>query len=103
MYTDKTLVCRDCGEEFTFTAGEQEFYAEKGFANEPSRCPSCRAARKNQRNNQRNSGGRFGGERRMYEAVCAECGQATQLPFQPDGSRPVYCSDCFRQKRRYAY
>ncbi|HBL50634.1 MAG TPA: zinc-binding protein, partial [Firmicutes bacterium] len=46
MYQDKTIVCRDCNQEFVFTAGEQEFYASKGFENEPSRCPACRSARK---------------------------------------------------------
>ena len=45
-YADKTLTCRDCGTQFVFTAGEQEFYAQKGFTNEPTRCPSCRQARK---------------------------------------------------------
>ena len=45
-YADKTLTCRDCGQAFTFSAGEQEFYASRGFTNEPSRCPDCRAARK---------------------------------------------------------
>ena len=50
-YTDKTLVCKDCGAEFVFTAGEQEFYAQKGFENEPQRCPACRKARKQQRRN----------------------------------------------------
>ena len=48
MYQDKTLVCKDCGKEFTFTAGEQAFYAERGFENEPQRCKPCRDARKNQ-------------------------------------------------------
>lgn len=47
---DKTLVCKDCGAEFVFTEGEQEFYKEKGFTNEPTRCPDCRKARKAQRN-----------------------------------------------------
>ncbi len=47
--TDKTLVCKDCGKEFVFTAGEQEFYKEKGFTNEPTRCKDCRIARKNER------------------------------------------------------
>ena len=56
MYQDKTLVCKDCGQEFTFTASEQEFYAEKGFTNEPVRCPDCRRARKQQRNNDRGYG-----------------------------------------------
>src|SRR5262245_42087880 len=54
-YADKTLTCRDCGTQFVFTAGEQEFYAQKGFTNEPTRCPSCRQARK------QGGGGRGGG------------------------------------------
>ncbi|MCI9000052.1 MAG: cytochrome C551 [Clostridia bacterium] len=54
-YQDKTLVCKDCGTEFVFTAGEQQFYAEKGFTNEPQRCPECRKARKQQRNNFNNN------------------------------------------------
>ena len=53
-YADKTLTCRDCGTQFVFTAGEQEFYAQKGFTNEPTRCPNCRQARKQ-------GGGRSGG------------------------------------------
>lgn len=85
---DKVLQCRDCGGEFVFTAGEQEFYAEKGFS-EPSRCPSCRAARKAGRSE---GGAR---EREMYPAVCAQCGRPTEVPFQPRSDRPVYCSDCY--------
>ncbi len=54
-YQYKTLVCKDCGTEFVFTAGEQQFYAEKGFTNEPQRCPECRKARKQQRNNFNNN------------------------------------------------
>lgn len=92
MYEDKTLVCRDCGQEFTFTAGEQEFFATKGFTNEPARCPECRAARKQTR-------GR--GERQMYEAVCANCGATALVPFQPTAGKPVYCSDCFQPRSRY--
>ncbi|MBM7854827.1 CxxC-x17-CxxC domain-containing protein [Desulfohalotomaculum tongense] len=91
MYSDKTLTCKDCGEDFVFSAGEQAFYAEKGFENEPARCPQCRAARK-----QRNSGG-FRREREMYPAVCAQCGAETEVPFRPSGDRPVYCRDCFRR------
>ena len=90
MYEDKTLACADCGQDFQFTASEQEFYAEKGFANEPKRCPDCRAARKRNR---------YNGERQMHSAVCAECGVETQVPFKPTGERPVYCNDCFRAKR----
>lgn len=73
MYEDKTLVCKDCGAEFVFTAGEQEFYAEKGFENEPSRCKECRIARKNSiRQN-----------REMHTAICAECGKEAQVPLNP--------------------
>ena len=91
MYNDKTLICKDCGQEFTFTAGEQEFYAEKGFTNEPQRCKACRNARKD--------GGSRGsdGPRKMYDAVCAACGKPCKVPFEPRGDRPVYCSDCFRR------
>jgi len=91
MYQDRTLVCRDCGAEFIFTAGEQEFYNEKGFTNEPTRCKDCRQARKD-------SGGRQGAKE-MYPAVCAACGKETTVPFQPRGDRPVYCSDCFSNQR----
>jgi CxxC-x17-CxxC domain-containing protein len=95
MYNDKTIACKDCGAEFTFTASEQEFYAEKGFTNEPQRCKSCRVARKG---NSR-GGSRDGAQRQMYDAVCAECGKACQVPFQPSTDRPIKCSDCFRSNR----
>lgn len=85
MYEDKTLVCKECGNEFVFTAGEQEFYAEKGLVHEPQRCKSCRDARKN--------AGR--GERVMYTGVCATCGGEAKVPFEPKDGRPVYCSSCF--------
>lgn len=91
MAEDKTLTCRDCGADFEFTASEQDFYAEKGFENEPSRCKECRIARKNE-------SGR-GGPREMFDAVCAECGVDTKVPFQPKDDRPVYCSDCFSKRR----
>ncbi|MBI2303237.1 MAG: zinc-ribbon domain containing protein [Chloroflexi bacterium] len=93
---DKTLTCRDCGKEFTFTANEQEFFAQKGFTNEPSRCPECRAARKTSRGE---GGYNARQEREMFPAVCAQCGKATQVPFQPRGDRPVYCSDCYTSRR----
>lgn len=89
MYEDKTLVCKDCGSEFVFTAGEQEFYAEKGFENEPTRCKDCRAARK----------ASLRANREMHTAVCAECGNECQVPFEPKGDRPVYCSECFANHR----
>ena len=91
MYEDKTLVCRDCGKEFVFTAGEQAFYAEKGFQNEPTRCKPCRDARK---------ASRSGEAREMHDAVCAECGKPCRIPFEPKNDRPIYCSECFAAKRQ---
>ena len=90
MYEDKTLSCRDCGNEFVFTAGEQAFYAEKGFQNEPTRCKACRDSRKATRNS---------GEREMFDTECAECGKPTRVPFIPKNDRPIYCSECFAAKR----
>ncbi len=109
-HLDKALVCRDCGTSFTFTAGEQAFYASRGLMNEPGRCSSCRSARK------AGGGGSpfgdgyvhygpfasFGGRtpRQMHPAVCANCNQMTEVPFLPKGDRPVYCSDCFNSIRQ---
>lgn len=61
-YTDRTLTCRDCGREFVFSAGEQEFYAQKGFLNDPVRCPECRRLRKKSRD----AGNRKPQERRIH-------------------------------------
>jgi CxxC-x17-CxxC domain-containing protein len=108
-YQDKTLTCRDCGQEFIWTAGEQESYAQKGFANEPRRCPDCRRARKSQQGGggyasssggYSASGGYERPQRQMYPAVCSNCGKETQVPFQPRGDKPVYCSDCFAERRQ---
>jgi CxxC-x17-CxxC domain-containing protein len=106
-YTDQTLYCRDCNQEFVFTAGEQEFYASRGLTNSPGRCPECRAARKqsNRGGGSRDSyGGGNGGfrereARQMYTATCASCGKDAQVPFQPREDRPVYCSDCYQSQR----
>jgi len=103
MYQDKTLACKDCGNDFTFTASEQEFFASKGFANEPGRCPSCRAVKKSQTGR---GGGRTQGfgartERQMYTATCHSCGQTATVPFQPSGDKPVYCRDCYQPRRQY--
>ena len=78
MYEDKTLVCKECGKEFVFTAGEQEFYAERGFD-----------ARKNAAR----------GPREFFTATCAACGGEARVPFEPKSDRPVYCSDCFAKMR----
>lgn len=99
IYQDKVLTCRDCGQQFTFTAGEQEFYASKGLQNEPGRCQDCRAIRRGSR------GGATmgGGGRQMFDVVCSSCGQPTQVPFQPTSGRPVYCSDCFSRQPGPSY
>lgn len=96
----QNLICSDCGKQFTFSENEQDFYRSKGFST-PSRCPDCRAARKAARNGGSGFGGTssYGGERQMYAAVCAQCGKTTEVPFQPRGDRPVYCSDCFRAQQ----
>ncbi len=86
MYEDKTLTCKECGAEFVFTAGEQEFYAEKGFQNEPTRCKECRAAKKN-------------AKRELHSAVCAKCGKEAKVPFIPKDDKPVYCSECFEEMK----
>ena len=124
--SDRTLTCRDCGQEFVFTAGEQEFYQQRGFS-EPQRCRSCRDARKSQRNSGGDSyasggygggggygnrseggsasyGGRSGGSysdqpRQLFPAVCSECGAETQVPFNPTPGKPVYCRNCFTSRR----
>lgn len=85
MYEDKVLVCKECNNEFVFTAGEQEFYAEKGFVNEPQRCKACRDKRK----------AAAKAPREMHDAVCAQCGKECKVPFEPKEDRPVYCSECF--------
>ena len=95
-YTDKTLECVECGASFTYSAAEQEFFANKGFTNEPKRCPQCRQAKRQQRR---------GGDsydrrpREMFTAVCASCGKETQVPFEPRQDRPVYCSECYAKVR----
>jgi CxxC-x17-CxxC domain-containing protein len=100
------LMCRDCGSSFTFTAGEQSFYSNRGLTNDPVRCQGCRNAR-------RSGGGEssplsqgyvhygpfasFGGRtpRQMHPATCDRCGEVTEVPFVPRGDRPVYCSECY--------
>lgn len=96
-YADKTLTCRDCGQKFTFSVSEQQFFAERGFQNEPSRCPECRAERKASGGDRRPSPGSR--ERQMVDVTCASCGKPTQVPFTPTAGRPVYCSDCYQQER----
>ena len=94
---DKVLVCRDCGKEFLFSAGEQAFYAEKGFQNEPTRCKNCRAVRKGGASSASSSSD-SGPTRSLFAAVCSECGKETQVPFKPTAGKPVYCRECFQKR-----
>ena len=125
-FVDETLTCRDCGRQFVFTAGEQTFYQSRGLVNKPGRCPECRRARKQARpegaggyayssGSDYGGGGASGGfgggggggydrpRRQMYPATCSACGKDTQVPFQPRGDKPVYCSDCFETARGGRY
>ncbi len=118
LTSDRTLTCADCSTQFVFTASEQQFYADRQYS-DPRRCPSCRAARKASRGgsgsgygSSYSSGGSGGsgygsgsrggdrGPRQMYSATCSSCGREAQVPFRPNGSKPVYCSDCFDSQRR---
>lgn len=108
-FTDKTLKCAECSQDFTFTANEQQFYQEKGFANEPKRCPTCRQSRRHQRRGGygNSRGGGYGGggysqERTRSEIVCASCGQKSEVPFKPVQNRPVYCNACFAKMKESA-
>ncbi|CDC64370.1 uncharacterized protein BN660_00312 [Clostridium sp. CAG:448] len=92
VYEDETLVCKECGKEFVFTAGEQRFYAEKGFLNKPKCCKACREAKKN--------AGKPA--REYFTTVCADCGGEARVTFQPSDDRPVYCSACFEKRRKAA-
>jgi CxxC-x17-CxxC domain-containing protein len=91
-YRDRVLKCVDCGAEFVFTAGEQLFYADKGFKNEPKRCRSCKAKRGHSLNGQSSP-------RVETTTTCTQCGKETTVPFKPTQGRPVYCRECFQQRR----
>ena len=100
-FQDRDLTCVECNQSFVFTADDQQYHADKGYTNEPKRCPSCRQARRANRGFDGGGfgGGGFGGGRReMHPAVCAECGKDTEVPFRPTGERPVYCNECYRQQ-----
>ena len=88
-FEDRTLTCKECGKEFVFSASEQEFYAEKGFQNEPKRCKECRHARKEAKRN----------STEYFETTCAKCGGVARVKFQPREDKPVYCSECFAKMK----
>ena len=94
-FEDKSIECTDCGNTFTHSAEDQEFFQSKGYTNDPKRCPSCRQARKTNRQGSGSYG--YAPRRQMFPVVCAECGQDTEVPFEPRGDRPVYCSECYNK------
>lgn len=101
---DQTLVCADCGKNFVFTAGEQEFYQQRGFTNTPKRCEDCRSKRKAQSSGRRpatGGGGERGGksQRPKYSATCSRCGVTFDAPFEPKPGRPIFCRDCFESSK----
>jgi len=96
-FHDKVLKCSECGAEFVFTAGEQMFFADKGFKNEPKRCKGCKAKRAEGAGN----GGANGSTQMRSETktTCSQCGKDTTVPFRPTQGRPVFCRECFQQRR----
>ncbi len=106
---DTTVTCSECGQEFTFSAGEQQSYARRGQS-KPSRCAFCRAARMiaggvrtlsgSSSEHSVRSDGSVRSEHPMYAAVCHQCGKQTKVPFEPRGYRPVYCSACYQDQRK---
>ena len=96
-YRDRVLKCTDCGSDFVFTAGEQHFYAEKGFRNEPKRCKICKGKRAT--GDSHHSGGE-GAHHSFTTTVCSQCGKETTVPFKPTQGRPVFCRECFQKRRR---
>ena len=92
--SDRQLRCRECGSPFVWTAGEQDFYQQKGLLHEPQRCPTCRTRAKQERAAARAAS--------MHDIVCSSCGRADKVPFDPRTDRPVYCSTCFEARRQAA-
>lgn len=105
MFQDRNIGCAECGQEFVFSADDQQYHSERGYS-DPKRCPSCRAARRAQSGGGGGGGGYGGGgggfrsDRPMFTTTCAQCGQEAQVPFEPRGDRPVYCNSCFSQQRQ---
>ena len=102
-FQDKVLTCVDCGAGFVFTAGEQLFFHDKQFKNEPKRCKACKSKRvavlaaPTVPGNGNGNGVRFA--RVETRAICSQCGKETTVPFRPTQNRPIFCRECFTQKR----
>ena len=104
-YQDRQLQCVECGSGFTFSAEDQEYHASKGFENDPNRCTTCRERRRAERGGGGGFSGGYGSRppRQMHPIVCAECGKDGEVPFQPTGDKPVYCSDCHNKMKPSRY
>ena len=100
-FQDKVLKCIDCGADFIFTAGEQLFFSDKQFKNEPKRCKGCKSKRAQSLGVSGQSGSGSGGGYSKVETrtTCSGCGKETTVPFKPTQGRPVFCRECFQQKR----
>jgi CxxC-x17-CxxC domain-containing protein len=96
MAGDMQITCSDCGQEFTFSAADQQFFQERGYST-PKRCKPCRMAKKNEQ------GGGGSGYRSAPSqgtpVICSGCGQPTTVPFEPRGDRPVFCRDCYTARK----
>jgi CxxC-x17-CxxC domain-containing protein len=102
-FQDKVLTCIDCGADFVFTAGEQLFFHDKRFKNEPKRCKNCKSKRVAVLNSNAAPPARAAHYSRVEtRATCSQCGKETTVPFRPTQGRPVLCRECFTQKRTSA-
>jgi len=101
VFQERSLTCVECNTSFAFSVEDQSYHAEKGYTNEPKRCPACRDVRRAERRGGTGGGGGYGGgmNRQMHPITCAQCGKDAEVPFLPRGDRPVYCSDCYDQQR----
>ena len=101
QFVDRLLKCSDCGNEFVFTAGEQVFFYDKQFKNDPKRCKLCKAKRAGL--GKAATAGAAGGvlpfSRTETRTLCSACGIQTTVPFKPTQGRPVLCRSCFQMKR----
>ena len=100
-FQDKVLKCVDCGADFIFTAGEQLFFHDKQFKNGPKRCKACKSKRVAVLGASPSNGAA------TYTKVetrttCSQCGKETTVPFKPTQGRPVFCRECFQQRRTTA-
>jgi CxxC-x17-CxxC domain-containing protein len=103
-FQDKVLKCIDCGEDFVFTAGEQLFFHDKQFKNEPKRCKTCKTRRVAVLGAVPAAPAGPNGHYTKVEtrATCSQCGKETTVPFRPTQGRPVFCRECFQSRRTSA-